>query len=312
MRLISSIVCALSCAVSHAQEIISSDEAFKRFGVDPATTEIRAEQLAPGLHVIYGAGGNVVASIGDDGVLIVDDQFPQSVPRIEKAIEALGGSAIDFVVNTHWHFDHADGNLLLGKQGSLIISHEHSRKMLLDRQLINLVGLVVEQPAYEPHGLPLITFDDGLRLHFNGDTVDVLHFGPAHTTGDAIVFFRNSKVVHMGDVFNMASYPFIDADNGGDLDGVIRTCEAVLQKLDEDAVVVPGHGRAAAYGDLEAYLAMLTTIRERVVALIDEGATLEEIVAARPTSEWDEVRGDPTRLLDRMHLSLTRTSKSGD
>ena len=298
--------CVLFGVAAQAQDTVNAVEAFERFGVDVDTTEIRIETVAPGLHVLFGAGGNVVVSIGDQGVLIVDDQFPAMVPRIRAAIQELSGGDVDFVINTHWHFDHADGNPLLGKGGSWIVSQVNSRRMMTESQLINLVDVIVDQPPYPAEGLPVITFEDRMQFHFNGEQIDLLHFGPAHTTGDAAVVFRGHNVVHMGDTFFHKGYPFIDADNGGDLDGLIVFCEAVLKEIVEDTVVIPGHGPVAKYADLAEYVSMLGTIRKRIAALIAEGATLDEVIAAKPTAEWDEVNGDPSLLLDRAFASMTR------
>ena len=238
--------------------------------------------------------------------LVVDDQFPAMVPKIKAAIRGLGGGEADFVVNTHWHGDHTHGNPIFGEGGSWIVSHANSRRMMTDSQLINLVAEIVEQPASPPEGLPVITYEDRMQFHFNGEQIDLLHFGPAHTTGDAAVMFRGHDVVHMGDVFNSAGYPFIDADNGGGLNGMILFCEAVLKEIGEDTVVIPGHGPVVKYADLEDYVSMLKIIRDRIAALIADGATLDEVIAARPTAEWDGIKGDPTRLLDRAFASLTR------
>jgi cyclase len=290
---------------AQAQQTVSSRDAFEAFGFDVDNLEIRIEAVAPGLHVIFGAGGNILASIGEQGVLIVDDQVPELIPQIQASIHELGGGDIDFVINTHWHFDHADGNHILGKEGSWIISQANSREMLKDRHLINLVFLIVDQPAYPHEAMPVITFEDRMQLHFNGEQIDLLHFGPAHTTGDTAVLFRGSNVVHMGDVYN-SRYPFIDADNGGDFDGAIRFCEQVLAEIDEETVVIPGHGSVGSYQDFAGYVSMLKTIRERMVALIAQGATLEEVIAAKPTAEWDEARGNPAGLIDRAYTSLTK------
>ncbi|HEY5568294.1 MAG TPA: MBL fold metallo-hydrolase, partial [Gammaproteobacteria bacterium] len=142
--------------------------------------------------------------------------------------------------------------------------------------------------------------------HFNGQRIDLLHFGPAHTTGDTAVIFRELNVVHLGDVFNNAGYPFIDADNGGSLAGIVDFCRGVLDEIDENAVVIPGHGPVSNYGGLADYVAMLSTIRDRIAALVESGATLEQVVAARPTAEWDEARGDPANFIDRAYTSMTR------
>ena len=295
-----------SSGIAHAQQPISGAEAMKMFGLDLETVEIRPVAIGSGLHALFGAGGNIVASVGVQGVLIVDDQFPVMVPRIEAAIRQLGGGEIDFVINTHWHFDHADGNPALAENGSWIVAHKNSRQMLTGDHLINLVGMVVAQPAYQAAGLPVITFDDRMQFHFNGEKIDLLHFGPAHTTGDAAVLFRGHNAVHMGDVFVTGTYPFIDADNGGDLDGIIRFSEAVLKEINVETVVIPGHGQIAGYTELAAYISMLKTIRERIASLIEQGATLAEVGAANPTAEWDSERGSPARLLDRAYKSLSR------
>ena len=291
---------------AHAQDTVTGSEFFQSLGVDFDTAELRTETVSPGLHVLFGAGGNVAVSIGDQGVLVVDDKFPAVVPKIRAAISELGGGSVDFVINTHWHFDHTDGNPLFGRDGSWIVSQINSRRMMTDDQLINLVSAIVEQPPSPSDGLPVITYENRMQFHFNGEQIDLLHFGPAHTTGDAAVVFRGQNAVHMGDVFNSGGYPFIDADNGGGLDGVILFCEAVLQEIEEDTIVIPGHGPVATYSDLAEYVVMLSTIRTRVVELIGQGATLDEVIAARPTAEWDEIKGDPVRLLDRAFASLTR------
>ena len=300
------LACVLLGVTTQAQDTITGVEAFEILGVDFETIEIRSETVVPGFHVLFGAGGNVAVSIGDQGVLIVDDQFPAMVPRIKAAILGLGGGDVDFVINTHWHFDHADGNPLFGKGGAWIVSQSNSRQMMTEDHLVNVVEATIKQPAYPPEGLPVITFEDRMRFHINGEEIDLLHFGPAHTTGDVAVVFRGYNVVHMGDVFVTEGYPLIDTDNGGGIDGMIQMCEAVLNEIGKDTVVIPGHGPLATYADLAEYVTMLRKIRERVAALIDDGATLDKVVAAKPTAEWDAVWGDPLVLITLTFASLTR------
>ena len=170
------------------------------WGTDLDNAVVSAETLKPGLHVLSGAGGAVVVSIGEQGVLMVDDQFPQVVPKLQDKIAELGGGDIDYVVNTHWHFDHADGNPLLGASGSRIIAHSNSRRQMQVSTKVSYVGFHYVQPPYPPEGLPVITFDHSMTLHFNGQEIDLQYFGPAHTTGDAAVFFRGDNVVHGGDL----------------------------------------------------------------------------------------------------------------
>ena len=269
-------------------------------------TEITSQKIADNFHVLFGVGGNIAASIGEDGVLLVDDQFPGLIPKIKSKLQELGGGDIEFVINTHWHFDHADGNQSLGPEGALIVSQENSRDMMTRDNRINLVRQVRDQPAYAPDALPVITYKEQMAFHLNGQRVDLLHFGSAHTTGDTAIIFRGYNAVHMGDVFNNAGYPFIDADNGGSLSGIIQFCQAVLETIDQDTVVIPGHGPVAGYADMANYIEMLTTIRDRISNLIADGADLEQVMAAKPTSEWDETKGDPANFLNRSYASMKR------
>ena len=289
-----------------AHDAVSLAELMKAFGWDFESAEITTEKVGEHLYVLFGIGGNIAVSVGPQGVLIVDDQFPELMPRIKTAIEELGGGGVDFAINTHWHFDHAAGNVTLGAEGTWLVSQLKSREMMLDNHVIDLVALAYEQEASPPEALPVITFDEQMQFFFNDERIDLMHFGPAHTTGDTAVIFRTHNAVHMGDVYNNSGYPFIDAGNGGSLDGIIDFCTAVLAELDEDTVVIPGHGPVATYADMQAYVTMLETIRARIVALIDRGASLSDVIAAKPTAEWDEAKGNPERLLDRAYRSLTR------
>jgi glyoxylase-like metal-dependent hydrolase (beta-lactamase superfamily II) len=297
-----SLGCAVVCASPVGAQLNNLDEALR-------TTPITTETLAENFHVLFGVGGNILVSIGSNGVLIVDDQFPQMVPKYKATIGELGGGAVDFAINTHWHFDHADGNQVLGPEGTWLVAQENSRQMMTKNNVINLVTATREQPAYAETALPVLTYDDRMRFHFNGERIDLMHFGPAHTTGDTAVIFRGHKAVHLGDVFNNAGYPFIDADNGGSLSGIIEFCSKVLAEIDETYTVVPGHGPVTDAAALADYVAMLTTIRDRMSALIGSGATLEQVAAARPSAEWDERKGDPAGFLNRAYSSLTRARR---
>ena len=278
----------------------------------PSEAAVTVEELKPGIHVLRGAGGgqaagNVLALIGPDGVLVVDTGYPQFVPKYRDAIAALNGGVITHAINTHWHDDHAEGNKVLGPDGTLIVAHANAREMLTRDNKINVVRTILDQPAFPPAALPVVTFEDRIELYFGAERLELVHASPAHTAGDVAVILRTSNVVHMGDVFLSAAYPFADVDNGGDFDGVIEFCRAVLERIDENTVVVPGHGRTATYDDLERYVEMLVTVRGRLAALIADGATLEQVVAAQPTKEWDERYGNPTTFfLDRAYKSLAR------
>ena len=288
-----------------AHEYLSLDEVLVAFGLDIENTEVRSEALAPGIYNLRGVGGNIVASIGDQGVLLVDSQFPEMIPRVKRAISELGGDGIDFTINTHWHFDHSDGNPVLGRDGTWMVAQENSRRMMTGEHPIDLVALAYMQPAYPKEALPVITYRKQMQFHFNGETIDLLHFGPAHTTGDTAVIFRESNVVHMGDVLNQ-SYPFIDAGNGGGIEGMILFCEKVLARIDENTKIVPGHGRVKTYKDMADYIAMLDTVATRISNMIDQGMSLEQVIAAAPTAEFDDQYGDPGTFINRAYVSLAR------
>ena len=312
-KIISAVVTVLIC---HAMPVLGHGESAKKkplsleellaaFGWS-YDMEVRTEEIEEGFYVLFGMGGNVLVSSGVDGVIMVDDQFPETVPRLLKAMRKQGDRKVDFVINTHWHFDHAAGNQAMGKKGSWLVSQINSRHMMQRDNLVDLVSESYVQPAYPPAALPDITFDERMQFHLNGERVDLLHFGPAHTDGDAAVIFRGRNAVHMGDVFNNTGYPFIDAHNGGSLDGVIAFCEAVLGEINDDTVVVPGHGPLASRADLRNYVHMLKVVYGELKVLIRAGKNLEEVQAAGITATWDEHLGDPTRFIDRSFLSLTR------
>jgi glyoxylase-like metal-dependent hydrolase (beta-lactamase superfamily II) len=273
---------------------------------------IVTEKIRDGFYVMFAVGegviaGNIGVSIGDQGVLLVDDQFPEIAPKYKAAIrEVGGGAAIAFVINTHWHFDHSDGNKALGPEGTWFVSHENSRQMMLKDNVINLVSRTIDQPTHPPEARPVVTYDRNMRMHFNGQQIDLMHFGPAHTTGDTAVIFREYNAVHLGDVFNTSGYPFVDADNGGSLSGIVDFCQAVLGEIDANTVVIPGHGPVSDYQGLADYVTMLRAIRDRIAALIETGASLEQVVAARPTADWDAAQGDPANFINRAYTSLTR------
>jgi len=282
------------------------EELMAAFGWDFAAAEIRTEKVSDSLYVLFGIGGNIGVSIGAQGVLIVDDQFPQMLPKVGEAIRAIGGGGVDFAINTHWHFDHAEGNVVLGPAGTWLVSQSNSREMMQGDHVINLVTAAYEQKAYGKSALPVITFDDTMQFHFNDEKIELMHAGPAHTTGDAAIIFRGSNAVHLGDVFNRSGYPFIDADNGGDLRGMIDFCQAVLDVIDENTVVIPGHGEISDYQGLKSYIAMLEDMHQVIGKMVKRGKSLEEVVAANPTKDYDEANGDSTNFVNRAYKSLKR------
>ena len=234
------------------------------------------------------------------------------VPKLIAAIESVGSKDIDIVINTHWHHDHADGNKVLGPKGAMLISQANSRAMMMEDHWVNLVREAYLYRAYPKEALPVITFEKAMQLHFNGDEIALLHFGPAHTTGDTAVYFRNANVIHLGDVFfNNARYPFIDVDNGGSLEGVIAFCQKILDQTNNDTVYIPGHGPVANRSDIESYIEMLKVFEKRLKSMIAKGKTLFDILDSNITHEWDADYGDPYIFLNRAFESEMKEKALG-
>ena len=279
------------------------------FGWDFDEAEISIESISDNIHVLFGLGGNILVSTGVDGVLLVDDQMPELKYKILRSLRKIGGKSVDYIINTHWHFDHAEGNLAFGPDGAKIVAHENSRKMMLNPKPINLSFIVYPQQPYPLNAVPQITYQDSMKLHLNGDQIELYHFGHAHTTGDTAVYLRNSNVLHMGDVFNMTGPPFIDAGNGGSIDGIIRFCEEILKVVNDETVVVPGHGPISTTEDIQTYIDMLIVVRDRIQAQILEGKSLQEIIDSDPTKEWRDKFGDGpfiVGVIDRAYAGMTK------
>lgn len=279
------------------------------FGWDFDEAEISIESVSDNIHVLFGLGGNILVSTGADGVLLVDDQMPELKYKILRSLRKIGGKSVDYIINTHWHFDHAEGNLAFGPDGAKIVAHENSRKMMLNPKPINLSFIVYPQQPYPLNAVPQITYQDSMKLHLNGDQIELYHFGHAHTTGDTAVYLRNSNVLHMGDVFNMTGPPFIDAGNGGSIDGIIRFCEEILKVVNDETVVVPGHGPISTTEDIQTYIDMLIVVRDRIQAQILEGKSLQEIIESDPTKEWRDKFGDGpfiVGVIDRAYAGMTK------
>ena len=247
--------------------------------------QIDVVEVAPGVLMLVGQGGNIGVSYGADGVFLVDDQFAPLTEKILAAIRTVSDMPVRFVLNTHWHGDHTGGNENLGARGALIVAHENVRSRMSVEQFMGTVRGSV--PAAPEGALPVITFTDAMTFHWNGEVIHVFHAMKAHTDGDAIVHFRNANVVHMGDTYFNGMYPFIDVNSGGNIEGIIAVADAVLALSDGDTRIIPGHGPLSNRAELSAYRNMLVEVRAQVEDLIAQGKTQEEIVAARVTQDLD-------------------------
>lgn len=269
-------------ALAVASALITTTPATAQREFDAVT--IRTEQLAPGLAVLFGSGGNIAVSHGADGTVVVDDQFAELTARIQAAIAALGAPPAKFLINTHWHGDHSGGNANFSRSGAIIMAQDHVRDRMSTDQSRD--GEVT--PPSPAAALPVITWHDGITVHLNGQAIRTIHMPHAHTDGDSIVWFREANVVHMGDLFlHRVSLPYIDLGSGGNALGVLAAVERVLGMTNETTRFIPGHGPVASRADLTAYRDMLKTVIERVRAERAAGKTLEQIVAMKPAAAFE-------------------------
>lgn len=248
---------------------------------DMAEVEIRAVEIKPGVAVLFGNGGNIGVSHGPDGTFIVDDQFAPLTQKIQAAIAGLGATPVKFLVNTHWHFDHAGGNENFGKAGALIVAQENVRKRLAEG------GLVAGNDAAPApkEALPVVTYDHSVSFHLNGDTIDVIHTGGGHTDGDSVIYWRNANVLHGGDmVLSTGGFPFIDIGSGGNVLRLLVSLDQIIAMTDAETVIIPGHGELSDRSKLIAWRAMIATAVERVEALKKSGQTLDQAKAAKPVA----------------------------
>jgi glyoxylase-like metal-dependent hydrolase (beta-lactamase superfamily II) len=225
--------------------------------------EITTTLVRDNIYMLQGSGGNIGVSIGNDGTLIVDDQFAPLTNKIAAAIAELTDRPVNIVVNSHFHYDHTDGNENFGRAGAYIVAHDNSRKRMESTQVLAGSGRV--QEAYDTVGLPKITFFDSMRFYFNGNAVDIVKTGNGHTDGDAQIYFREANVIHTGDMFVRYGLPFIDQSNGGTMDGMIDALMNIASLIDDDTIIIPGHGQLSSRDDLLDYRAMLVVIRGKLV-----------------------------------------------
>jgi len=252
---------------------------------DFSQVQIEPEKVADGIYMLEGAGGNIGLSTGSDGAFLIDDQFAPLSAKILAAVKSLTPEPLRFLVNTHWHGDHTGGNENMRQAGAIIVAHENVRRRMSEEHFNPTFQSTT--PASPADALPVVTFADAVTIHWNGNTIRVFHVEPAHTDGDSIIQFVEKDVIHMGDCFFNGGYPFIDVSSGGKVDGVIAAAERVLAVATDKTRLIPGHGPLGTKADLQTYHDVVKTVRDRVKALKDQGKTKEEVVAAKPSAEFD-------------------------
>jgi cyclase len=253
--------------------------------------ELTINHVAGGVYYLEGAGGNIGLSVGEDGIVMIDDQFAPLTDRIVSRIAELDDGEIRFVINTHRHGDHAGGNENLANMGITILAN--------DRVRVRLAADMLPKAA-----LPILTYSDTATVHLNGEEVHVFTVPPAHTDGDSFVHFRSSDVLHLGDVFRTNNFPYIDISNGGTLQGTLEALSIAIGMAGPNTLIVPGHGEVSKRGDVIEFRDMALIVAERVESLVRDGHTFENVLAAGTTAEYEDKWGDPERFLRGVYTEV--------
>jgi glyoxylase-like metal-dependent hydrolase (beta-lactamase superfamily II) len=263
---------------------------------DFSQVQVKVHAVAGNVHYLEGAGGNVGVLVGDDGVLMIDDQFAPLSEKLVAAIRTLSNRPIRMLVNTHIHGDHTGGNENFGKMGIDIVAHDNVR--------VRLARGVNNGPPSPAVALPVVTYGDKMSLHLNGETVTIGKLPPAHTDGDSYIHFANADVIHAGDVFRTVGYPGVDFGNGGTVKGTIEALQALVDLAGPNTKILPGHGVVSTREDVAAFRDLAIDLQKRFTDLIRQGMTLEQVVAAKPTADLDEKYGSSERLIPAFYNAV--------
>jgi len=275
---------------------------------DFSDVTIKVHKVAGSVYMLEGAGGNIGVSVGDDGIVIVDDQFAPLAERIRAALKGITDAPVRFVINTHWHGDHVGGNLPFGRTSTIIAQDNVRRRMATGGSAGNLGSVEFKAEAAPAAALPILTFGHDVTLHLNGEEIRALHIPSGHTDGDSVVFFTRSNVVHLGDDFVTYGFPFIDLDGGGSVRGLIKGLEALMKQLPDDVAIIPGHGSISKRADLPPFITMLKETVAAVEKEMQRGRTLEQMREARILERWAKWSGefvDADRWLETLHNELS-------
>ena len=271
------LICAWSCAAWNIQAQAPREV---------SKTEIKALPLADGLYVLVGTGGNIGVSVGSDGILLVDPQAAAFHEKIMEAVGKLGKQPLRYVVNTHMHADVMGGNELMAKAGAVVIAHDNVRTRLIAQRTSRFKD--PKNPPVKDGDLPFLTYTGSMTLHFNGDDIQVVYLNPAHTDGDSLIYFPKANVIFTGDMYGAARYPFMTPEYGGTIMGMIAAEEKILQIANRDTKIIPGKGDPLATSkDVQTLHDAAVTVRDRVRSGIKAGKTVEQVLAFKPTAEFD-------------------------
>ena len=249
--------------------------------------EIETEKAGDGVYVLFGDGGNIGVCIGEDGALLVDSQFAELNEKVTAAIAAIKDVPVRYVLNTNWHYDHVSGNKSLAEGGAIIIAQIDTRKRMITEQYHPMFDTKV--PPYPEAALPTMTFAKSITLHFNGGDIHAFHIKNAHSDSDIVIHFKNANVIHAGDIVFSGGFPFIDIPHGGSVNGMIKAVDHLLEMVDQETKIIPGHGPLTDRKGLKEYRDMMITVRDRIKKKMDKGKTLEEILASNPTEGFEKM-----------------------
>jgi cyclase len=278
---------------------------------DFSKVEIKVTKVSGNIYMLEGEGGNIAASVGEDGIVIVDDQFAPLADKIQAALKNLKitDKPVRFVINTHYHGDHTGGNEPFANTGSTVIAQDNVRKRMETGGVAGNGGSIkMENKPAAKAALPVITFDHDVTVHLNGEDIRALHFPAGHTDGDAVIFFPKNNVVHMGDDFVRYGFPFIDVASGGSVQGMIAAMEKVSAELPPDVKVIPGHGALSNLDDVRAFVKMLKETSAGVQKAIDEHKTVEQMKQEKILAPWAKWSGeflDADKFIETLYNSLT-------
>jgi len=282
-------------------------------GQDFSKVQIKATKVSGNIYMLEGAGGNIAASIGEDGIVIVDDQFAPLADKIQASLKSLGitDKPVRFVINTHYHGDHTGGNAPFANSGSTVIAQDNVRKRMATGGTAGNGGTIhMENKPAEKAALPIITFEHDVTVHLNGEDIRALHFPAGHTDGDSIIFFPKNNVVHMGDDFVRYGFPFIDVSSGGSVQGMIAAMEKATAQLPADVKVIPGHGQLSNLDDVREFTKMLKETSAIVQKALDEHKSLAQMKQDKILEPWKKWSGDFVNadvFIETLYNSLTGT-----